>query len=237
MWECPDLFNVNGRSVFVFSPMELIEDTDGYADRTICMLPEFDEKTCTMKFPENWQLLDCGGDLYAPQTMTDADGNRISIAWLRMPEPVDGIWQGMFCMPRVVDVQNDHIYFRVLPAIRDGFCKKTDSLVSACGECAMIRAELKEGESLEIGGYKIWRQSGKVCADRTDVYPSGAKGWLHAETPQLKEGDLLEIFVDPNMIEIYANNGEYVLSQAVYGLGETFSYEMEKKPEIYLWNE
>lgn len=93
----------------------------------------------------------------------------------------------------------------------------------------MIRAELKEGESLEIGGYKIWRQSGKVCADRTDVYPSGAKGWLHAETPQLKEGDLLEIFVDPNMIEIYANNGEYVLSQAVYGLGETFSYEMEKK--------
>ena len=54
---------------------------------------------------------------------------------------------------------------------------------------------------------------------------------------QLKEGDLLEIFVDPNMIEIYANNGEYVLSQAVYGLGETFSYEMEKKPEIYLWNE
>ena len=70
----------------------------------------------------------------------------------------------------------------------------------------MIRAELKEGESLEIGGYKIWRQSGKVCADRTDVYPSGAKGWLHAETPQLKEGDLLEIFVDPNMIEIYANN-------------------------------
>ena len=237
MWECPDLFNVNGRSVFVFSPMELIEDTDGYADRAICMLPEFDEKTCTMKFPENWQLLDCGGDLYAPQTMTDADGNRISIAWLRMPEPVDGIWQGMFCMPRVVDVQNDHIYFRVLPAIRDGFCKKTDSLVSACGECAMIRAELKEGESLEIGGYKIWRQSGKVCADRTDVYPSGAKGWLHAETPQLKEGDLLEIFVDPNMIEIYANNGEYVLSQAVYGLGETFSYEMEKKPEIYLWNE
>ena len=237
MWECPDLFNVNGRSVFVFSPMELIEDTDGYADRAICMLPEFDEKTCTMKFPENWQLLDCGGDLYAPQTMTDADGNRISIAWLRMPEPVDGIWQGMFCLPRVVDVQNDHIYFRVLPAIRDGFCKKTDSLVSACGECAMIRAELKEGESLEIGGYKIWRQSGKVCADRTDVYPSGAKGWLHAETPQLKEGDLLEIFVDPNMIEIYANNGEYVLSQAVYGLGETFSYEMEKKPEIYLWNE
>ena len=101
----------------------------------------------------------------------------------------------------------------------------------------MIRAELKEGESLEIGGYKIWRQSGKVCADRTDVYPSGAKGWLHAETPQLKEGDLLEIFVDPNMIEIYPNNGEYVLSQAVYGLGETFSYKMEKKPEIYLWNE
>ena len=101
----------------------------------------------------------------------------------------------------------------------------------------MIRAELKEGESLEIGGYKIWRQSGKVCTDRTGVYPSGARGWLRAETPQLKEGDLLEIFVDSNLIEIYANDGEYVLSQAVYSLGETFSYKTEKKPEIYLWNE
>ena len=57
MWECPDLFNVNGRSVFVFSPMELIEDTDGYADRAICMLPEFDEKTCTMKFPVSYTHL------------------------------------------------------------------------------------------------------------------------------------------------------------------------------------
>ena len=52
-----------------------------------------------------------------------------------------------------------------------------------------------------------------------------------------RDAAVLEIFVDPNMIEIYANNGEYVLSQAVYGLGETFSYKMEKKPEIYLWNE
>lgn len=129
MWECPDLFNVNGRSVFVFSPMELIEDTDGYADRAICMLPEFDEKTCTMKFPENWQLLDCGGDLYAPQTMTDADGNRISIAWLRMPEPVDGIWQGMFCLPRVVDGYRTIIFTSVfcLPSATDSAKRRIPS--------------------------------------------------------------------------------------------------------------
>mgnify|MGYP000553301503 CR=1 FL=1 len=40
------------------------------------------------------------------------------------------------------------------------------------------------------------------------------------------------------MIEIYANNGEYVLSQAVYGLGETFSYKIgEKTGKFNLWNE
>ena len=43
--------------------------------------------------------------------------------------------------------------------------------------------------------------------------------------------------MDPNLIEIYANDGEYVLSQTVYNLGETISYKMKKKPEIYLWNE
>lgn len=36
----------------------------------------------------------------------------------------------------------------------------------------------------------------------------------------MKEGNRLEIYVDSNLIEIYINDGEYVLSSVVYGLSD-----------------
>lgn len=43
----------------------------------------------------------------------------------------------------------------------------------------MIRAELKEGESLEIGGYKIWRQSGKSAQTaRMSIHPVQKDGFM-----------------------------------------------------------
>ncbi len=114
---------------------------------------------------------------------------------------------GMFCLPRVVDGQNDHIYFLcVLPRHprrirqKDGFPR-----FGMRERCAMIRAD-SEVPALENGGSKIWRQRRK----RSRADPHGCLSirarWLHAGTPQLK-GDLLEIFVwIPNMIKIYANN-------------------------------
>ena len=43
---------------------------------------------------------------------------------------------------------------------------------------------------------------------------------LIAKTPVVKEGNRLEIYVDSNLIEIYINDGEYVLSSVVYGLSD-----------------
>lgn len=36
----------------------------------------------------------------------------------------------------------------------------------------------------------------------------------------MKEGNRLEIYVDSNLIEIYINDGEYVLSSVAYGLSD-----------------
>ena len=43
---------------------------------------------------------------------------------------------------------------------------------------------------------------------------------LIAETPVLKDGCELEIYVDANLIEVYANQGEAVISSVVYGLSD-----------------
>ena len=70
----------------------------------------FDEETCTMNLSGEYQFLDYGQDLYAPQSTLDEEGRRTVIAWMRMPEAVDGKWNGMFCIPRVVEEEEGNIY-------------------------------------------------------------------------------------------------------------------------------
>lgn len=237
MWECPDLFEADGRQVFIFSPMKLLEDGKEYENNAVAMLVDFDEEKANMNFPENWQFLDYGLDLYAPQSTIDAKGRRVIIAWLRMPEAVDRKWNGMFCLPRLVEVKGEHIYFHVLPEIRAGFQKRIEDIDYTQNECYLIRTKLEEGESLCIGGFKIEKKNGKICTDRTRVFPCNTQCRLNAETPVLKEGNQLEIFVEQNLIEIYCNDGEYVLSQAVYGLGQELSFTTKQKPELYCFND
>ena len=111
---------------------------------------KFDKETCAMELPEEYQFLDYGTDLYGPQSTLDEKGRRVLTAWLRMPEPVDGKWQGMMCIPRVVE---------------------------------------------------------------------------------LKEGFNLEVYVNPNQISVFVNNGEAVVTNAVYGLEEKIEADVPVKME------
>ena len=48
---------------------------------------------------------------------------------------------------------------------------------------------------------------------------------MTAETPVLRDGCELEIYVDSNLIEVYANQGEAVISSVVYGLSDVVTGE------------
>lgn len=61
-----------------------------YDAQAVCMQVNFDEETCQMQLADEYQFMDYGMDLYAPQSTLDEKGRRILTAWLRMPEPVDG---------------------------------------------------------------------------------------------------------------------------------------------------
>lgn len=227
MLECPDFFAVDGSQVLVVSPMGIMKDGKKNPDHAVCMLVEFEEKTCTMKFAQQYQFMDYGLDLYAPQSTADAQGRRVMVAWLRMPEPVEGRWIGMFCIPRVVEVKDGHIYFRPHPDVAKMFSRRIGSAAEADDAGYRVSLELKEGETLDIGGYKICRRENRICTDRTAVFGDHTDWRLTASTPEIKEGLRLDIYVDRNLIEIYVNDGEYVLSSAVYGLGEEILADCE----------
>ena len=47
------------------------------------------------------------------------------------------------------------------------------------------------------------------------------------ETPKLKGYACIEAYVDWNMIEVFVNEGEYVITNAVYDLSDTVSGNYE----------
>ncbi|MCH5324645.1 MAG: glycoside hydrolase family 32 protein [Eubacterium sp.] len=217
-WECPDYFKVDESGVLIISPMGFINGGKKYNEITVCVLADFSEKDCTMRLSDNYQLLDCGQDLYAPQSTTDEDGRRILVAWARMPEPMDGFRIGMFCMPRIVEVKNKHIYFRPHPNVEGRFTKKISDTSEADENGYKIVLELKNGDSIDIGGYVLERRDNKIYADRSAVFAGHDEIKCRFKTPEICDGERLDIYVDKNLIEVYINNGEYVLTNVVYGL-------------------
>ena len=220
MWECPDFFEIDGKGVTIFSPMGFFNDRNGYDSVAVCMLSSFDENTGKMELSENCQLFDYGIDLYAPQSTTDEDGNRVVIAWARMPEAViteKGEWCGMMCIPRIVDVKNNHVYIRPHTNVKNSFVTK---LSAPKKSGYMLKTTLKNGESINVGGYVIKRENDKITTDRSKVFNIKGNYRLIAETPVINDGYELEIYVDEHLVEVFINNGEYVISNVVYGLTE-----------------
>ena len=233
MWECPDYFKTDGGEVLIFSPMDFCKQRKSYSDQSICMQVEFQKETCEMKMPDTYQYLDYGFDLYAPQTTVDENGRRVLLAWLRMPEAVDGQWSGMQCIPRVVDVKDSHIYFRVHPNIKSAFKRKIDSVKETDKSGYRVSFSLGEGEAIVIGGYHIKREGKKIYTDRSSLVKEFWNIPTQFFTPDLKDGFQIDVYVDPNLIEVFVNDGEYVISNCVYNLDAEICQQGNVKYEIH----
>lgn len=224
--ECPDLFPLDDSYVFIGSPMYITDPAQGYEHHALCAAASFDSDSCSLNLSGEFQYVDYGMDLYAPQTSLDRDGKRVLIAWMRMPKAVetDGQkpWNGMMCLPRVIERKDTHIYFRVHPEIERYFAREITaeeySDVFASDTSRRIQATLSEGESLDIGGYLIRVEQGYLKTDRSRVFQDIKGPSLTACTPKKLSRHELDIFVEPNLIEIFINGGEYVISHVVYGL-------------------
>lgn len=145
------------------------------------------------------------------------------------------IWNGMMSLPRVVEIENGQVCFRVHPNVRKGLSRllsSQDALRSSNPFC--IKTTLQNGDCLDIGGYQISMKGRTICTDRTRVFPHTDSKKLHCQIPDAGEKADLEIFVDPNLIEIFVNDGEYVLSNVVYDLGVEIKGKVQR---ILTWND
>ena len=113
MWECPDMFTLEGRDVIITSPQDM---------RALGL--EFHSGNCTMALigslkddqflRENVQAIDYGLDFYAPQTTLTPDGRRVMIAWMQNWDttagcPENAKWFGQMTTPRELAFRNDRL--------------------------------------------------------------------------------------------------------------------------------
>ena len=233
MWECPDYFETQGGKVLMISPMEIGKTDEKEKNHAVCFPVEFDEETCKMDIPDQYQFVDYGLDLYAPQTTTDAEGRRVMAGWIRMPQPVTDGWIGMYCSPRVVERRGNHIYFHMHPNIRAAFSKEISDVSEASADGYMAKFDLEDGEEADIGGFRIRRENGRIYTDRTNVYPVFPGAHLISETPAIQNGSQIEVLADENLVEVYINDGEYVISNAVYGIRKTAGLRGKGTMQLY----
>ena len=237
MWECPDYFETKGGKVLILSAMGFLKNGEKEKNQSICFHVEFDQSSCRIEIPDTYQFLDCGLDLYAPQTTLDAEGRRILSAWVRMPKVTDEGWIGMFCTPRVVEVRDGHIFFPMHPNVRAAYSEEIPAGSQRAKDGYLVSLDLEDGEELDVGGFVIRREGDRICTDRSAVFPSFPGAHLRSETPALKGGCHLDVVVDKDLVEVFVNEGECVISNAVYGLEDKIGCSGEgKKMRMHIFS-
>ena len=116
MWECPDLFELDGKHILLASAQDMLpqgfEDHNG--NGSFCLIGRLDPSSGRL-VEESDQAVDYGIDFYAPQTLLTPDGRRIMIGWMQNWDTCNlhtpsAPWFGQMSLPRELSVRNGRLY-------------------------------------------------------------------------------------------------------------------------------
>lgn len=233
MWECPDLFTLNGKRILSFCPQGLESKKEryqniyqsGYAVTGPGSRPEDDFR--------EW---DMGFDFYAPQTFQAEDGRRILIGWAGMPDTeeehknlsVEHGWQHCLTVPCELTLQDDRVLRKPVREIGRLPWKK-ETLDGGCLDWAEKTVKLTAGE---IGGEACAVRIGsgqnalsvRAAGNRVELsflneenIPARCGGGRGVRTGRTEKAvERLLILIDSSIAEVFVNDGEIVFTTRIY---------------------
>lgn len=124
MWECPDLFQIDGKDCLIMSPIEMEADAHAYHNMssTVAFIGEMNWETGQLNV-ENYHEIDTGLDFYAPQTCENNAGERVMIAWMQMWKrniPTHDLghgWAGAMTLARTLRIENNELVQQPFPSL------------------------------------------------------------------------------------------------------------------------
>lgn len=213
MWECPDLFRLDGHDVLLLSPQGMEQDGDRYQNLHQCgyFVGQLDVNTPHFTHG-NFTELDYGHDFYAAQTFLDERGRRILIAWNAMwerdwPEQVEG-WTNQMTIPRALSLRDGRLYMtpiEEMTSLRQSSCRLAGPKFE--GNAFELTFETSDNFRFDcFGKAATFSKTGDILELTRDD-----------EVRRLRaSGKKFRIFVDASSIEVFVNDGEFVFSSRVY---------------------
>lgn len=242
MWECPDLFQLDGADILMVSPQYMLPEGEAYRNlhSVVAFTGIMDWEAGTFHALSS-QPLDWGFDFYAPQTALSPDGRRILMAWMDMweqPYPTAELghgWAGAMTLPRELSLKNGHICSQPLRELQKYRVRqrswepfKLNGLleIHQSAPCFELVCEFRPEGAVTMGlslcngiGEEtlltFTPETQTLLLDRTaSGYGSG--GTRQATLKSRSETLHLQLIVDRSSLEVFVNHGEAVLSARVY---------------------
>lgn len=109
LWECPQVFRLDGRDVLVTSVWE-----DDRLHDVVYGVGEFADGTF---HADHWGQLTYGEGFYAPSFFRDAEGRACLIFWVRGASDADAGWASALSVPHVLTLEGDRLLSRPHPVV------------------------------------------------------------------------------------------------------------------------
>lgn len=225
MWECPDYFEIDGKSFLSTCPQGM---------------PHYETKWQNLNesgyFPVQGKLedsvlgdfteWDMGFDFYAPQTFLDPQGRRILIGWLGMDNKAYGNattdlgWQHCLTIPRVVTIAPNGKLRQQPIAEFDEL--KSNARRQSSGQTAEyplpfeLDGEPADSFSITLDGkleLDFDKEKKLFTMKFTDEKYGCGRTVRNAEIDNVRN---IRVIADMSSIEVYINDGETVMSTRIY---------------------
>jgi beta-fructofuranosidase len=252
MWECPDLFALDGRHVLAYSPMGLPSRAP------LVLVGRLDYGNGRFEAGSR-HVADHGFDFYAPQSFEDEKGRRIVIGWMEnwesktWPTKAYG-WAGAMTVPRVLRLRADgRPLWSPVPEVESLRCEPIrvasrpfgpgETVLDAVrGDSLDVEAEIDPGDAVEVA--LVLRRSADG-AQRTRVVLDRRAGTLAIDREKAGAGDggvdtaplalgagqtlKLRVLVDRSSVEVFGQDGSVVLTDRVFPDPASLGVALEAK--------
>ncbi len=239
MFECPDLFGLDGQDVLIGCPQGIAPNGSDFHNlhNNGYFIGEFDYDTTQYTHGE-FHPLDRGFEFYAPQTTLAEDGRRLLSAWLGIPDEdnqptVEHSWIHALSLVRSLHLVNGKVYQRPVEEHKTLRGEKfdfgtqklsTNQAITFSGEnCFELSLKATEIEGLlTLRLAEIDQHFVEIRFDSaTGVFKLDRSHALHQQgsrecTLSNRDSLDLQIFFDRSILEIFVNNGEEVFSGRVF---------------------
>ena len=261
MVECPDLERAGDKWVLLFSPQGLEPKGDEFNNlyNNVYLIGDMDFDNLEFIPEGEMKELDRGFDFYAAQCASqDKWPDKLVLgAWMGVsdytyPPTAEEGYFGLQIMPRLLSIENGELKQRPLPVMEEikkdkvfhTLHNETDILLKdgILPQACVIEARPEDKDLLlrlftdkEDSGFliKYDAETKYLVIDKSGLFHQtnteyGTQRRVHLENG-LQE---LEIFVDRSSIEIFVNDGEYVLTARIFPTESETGFVYETEGEI-----